>query len=746
MTHLRSTDRSAIAILIAVGLASFTLLPLTRDTSYIPLALALVLIEVVVAAVMRRLGINNGIVLGVQLAVLAVYLGSIALALGGSQGSYWHRVVELYVSATEHMRVQAAPMDPHPGVKLLFVTAIGVVAILTDVLVVGIDRPAWAIAPTLTLYLVPALGLVEDVTWWPFVCIAAGYLIILLSEGIGLAERWPRSISSGTNDQGWVGPFAARTAALIGIPVIIVAVLLGTVVPLPGQPGWGFSRARGNSGPLQMADPTLDLKRNLTQPDDATVLTYRTDKPTGTYLRMASLPVFNSDGWQNTGVSLRDSRTLTPIPGYTGDTTNIRRTDISIGDFRTEYLPAPYAPRSFTADGQWAFDPNSLVILGTGSNRADATRNLTYSVDSVDIEPSGAALSGAEAGTPVDANLTSALPADVPPEIIDLTMRITRNAPTPALKAAAIQAYLRSDTFIYSTDPQPGNGYDALTNFLLRDHKGYCEQFASAMALMARIVGIPTRVSVGFLPGERSGDHWEVTIRDMHAWPELYFEGEGWVRFEPTPAIVTGNAPPWTVERGSDSGEESTNPSSSPTSATEQPTGEATPTPTATPTPSEAPAPSGTGFPWGRVLAGLGIIAALLVLGAIPGLLRRRLRSQRLAEVDDPVEQVENAWDEIRDSVVDNGDPWPDGSPRAIGAEVGARLEPAPARAMSALAQRIEQARFARSYTGDASIVSLAREVLDGVEADRSWDVRFASNWWPRSFWQSLAARLPWRR
>ena len=67
------------------------------------------------------------------------------------------------------------------------------------------------------------------------------------------------------------------------------------------------------------------------------------------------------------------------------------------------------------------------------------------------------------------------------------------------------------------------------------------------MAMMARVVGIPSRVSVGFLPGDRDGDSWEVSIRDMHAWPELYFAGYGWVRFEPTPASVTGAAPSWTV-------------------------------------------------------------------------------------------------------------------------------------------------------------------------------------------------------
>jgi transglutaminase-like putative cysteine protease len=126
-----------------------------------------------------------------------------------------------------------------------------------------------------------------------------------------------------------------------------------------------------------------------------------------------------------------------------------------------------------------------------------------------------------------------------------LANRITANADTPAAKAAAIQAYLRGNQFTYSTEPLPGSGYEALQNFLLQDRRGYCEQFASAMAMMARVIGIPSRVSVGFLPGERDEEGWKVSIRDMHAWPELYFANFGWVRFEPTPASVTGSAPSW---------------------------------------------------------------------------------------------------------------------------------------------------------------------------------------------------------
>ena len=73
--------------------------------------------------------------------------------------------------------------------------------------------------------------------------------------------------------------------------------------------------------------------------------------------------------------------------------------------------------------------------------------------------------------------------------------------------------------------------------------QGYCVQFATAMIMMARSAGIPARMAIGFLPGSATQGVWTVTAADAHAWPELYLDGIGWTRFEPTPAVRSG-APP----------------------------------------------------------------------------------------------------------------------------------------------------------------------------------------------------------
>ena len=100
----------------------------------------------------------------------------------------------------------------------------------------------------------------------------------------------------------------------------------------------------------------------------------------------------------------------------------------------------------------------------------------------------------------------------------------------------ALQDWFRTN-FDYSLDSPAGHGDDALVDFL-ESGVGYCEQFAGAYAAMARSLGIPARVAVGFTPGNEDPDDpglYRVLGRHAHAWPEVYFPGTGWVAFEPTP-------------------------------------------------------------------------------------------------------------------------------------------------------------------------------------------------------------------
>ena len=163
------------------------------------------------------------------------------------------------------------------------------------------------------------------------------------------------------------------------------------------------------------------------------------------------------------------------------------------------------------------------------------------------------------------------LPSGLEDEVYWLTMSVVEGIDSPLEKALAIQRYLRAN-YTYSTDvPYPPQGRDFVSCFLLDQGSGYCTYFASAMAVMARLAGLPSRYVEGYLV--RAQEDGETVVRgiDAHAWVEIYFEGIGWVSFDPTP--------------GQSDNPEGTGGSSFTPPATPEPT----PTPTPDPNPSEVP-------------------------------------------------------------------------------------------------------------------------------------------------------------
>jgi transglutaminase-like putative cysteine protease len=737
---MRASDRSAIAVTISVMLACLTVTPLTQDSGFVGLSWVLIIAIGAASLVLRRIRLTNSVVLSVQIAILLFYSLGLSLTLISpisELGTPWfEHYASLWGAGIEHMRTQASPMDPNDGVKLIFVTVIGMIMIMTDLLVSGVGRPAWAIAPPATLFLVPALGLSTDTGVISFCYIAVGYLAILIAEGLNSTARWTRGLSRDSAEGfGTAMPVVWRAAAYLAVPAIIAAIVFGFALPTLALPGMGFGTGPGGSGPLQLTDPTLDLRRNLNQPEDRDVIQYQTTGPGGVYLRLASLPQLNANGWSNVQIRLNSGQSLPTIPGLSSESGDKRRTTIRVLEFSSQYLPLPYAPRTYDAPGDWRFDANSLIVVNA-DNRAQDLRRLTYTVESEDIEPDTGDLNNAVAGTPADAAVTTVIPSDLPDNLVQLANRITANADTPAAKAAAIQAYLRGNQFTYSTEPLPGSGYEALQNFLLQDRRGYCEQFASAMAMMARVIGIPSRVSVGFLPGERDEEGWKVSIRDMHAWPELYFANYGWVRFEPTPASVTGSAPSWTVQNADSSGSDpSANPSSEPTAD------EVSPGTAPSVGPSEQPnvPGQGAGTRWGRTLIVTSIALLLLAILAAPATIRMRRRSGRLNGSGPAEEQVEEAWAEIRDTVLDYGGSWPEGSPRAIGDEMAHRLDEEESDSMSRVATLVERSRYARSFDHGGAMSELptmTSEIRRGVATPADLRHRVMALLLPRSLFR----------
>ncbi len=156
------------------------------------------------------------------------------------------------------------------------------------------------------------------------------------------------------------------------------------------------------------------------------------------------------------------------------------------------------------------------------------------------------------------------IPVGLEDDVYWLTQDLIDGLHTPYEKARAIQQHLLSDEYTYRLDVElPPQGRDFVSYFLLDSKEGYCTYYASAMAIMARLAGLPSRYVEGYLVSPDPSGETIVTGEDAHAWVEIYFEGVGWIPFDATPG-----------DRGDrDQPDEN----------------EPTPTPTPTPTPSPTP-------------------------------------------------------------------------------------------------------------------------------------------------------------
>ena len=241
-----------------------------------------------------------------------------------------------------------------------------------------------------------------------------------------------------------------------------------------------------------------------------------------------------------------------------------------------------------------------------------------------------------------------ALPAGIPTTVTDIARSWTAGRPTSFDQVVAIEQHLRSAPFIYDeTVAYPGDPR-VLADILTTTHRGFCQQFASLMAVMLREIGIPARVALGFTQGTKDGHTWTAMAGDLHTWVEVPFPGYGWLSFDPTPGGAFHD-PSATYEApvGPGYGEDCAGSlgCGSSSTATPTPTHAPTPTPTLTVTPgtqrSQPGAPSGSsgvgassmGSRFG--LAALtGLLLVVLAIG-VPGV-RSAHRRRRRRTAGDP--------------------------------------------------------------------------------------------------------------
>ncbi|MCZ2403264.1 transglutaminase domain-containing protein [Paenarthrobacter sp. Z7-10] len=530
-----------------------------------------------------------------------------------------------------------APVDPRPGILLVTCVGLGLATLLVDVLAVSLSMPAASGLGMLAVLLVPALVKVDSVGPLGFLGAAAGYLLILACSQRVAPHNSDRSLPAAAGGLG-------RRAVGIGAAAVVVTVLLPLAIP-------GFSSGtfpEGSHfnpfGKVSGLNPMVTLGNDLRNPNSQGQMFYATDSATPVYLRSTTLEDFAGNSWEPTDRTgqrrLDPSRMNDDVSTAAVINGTVSTTEIDSQDFSSPWLPAPYAPLSVNGlDGRWTWDPETLSIRGLDANSA----HQKYTVRSVMPELTRKALSEV-VNAPRDSldKQFVELPKDTPEIIRSTALAITGTAPAPYDKAMAIQNYLRGPDFTYSEQTPAkqgydGSGMDVLATFL-QVKSGYCVHFAAAMAVMAREAGIPSRIAVGYAPGRVTGTkvvsngtvltRYAVDAHDAHAWPELYFEGLGWVPFEPTPS--RGQVPAY-AQAPVVPGADITNPDDSltPNSASRS-----------KPSPSDAPAVPTTTGGGGQADLGstlrtvtwpaLGALLVLLIL-ASPYLTRQHLRRQRMA-------------------------------------------------------------------------------------------------------------------
>lgn len=693
---------------LAVALASTVLYSLFEDGGWFWRVIGAIVVVALTGLLTRRLRVPTvaaPLVALVTLTTFGVFCFERAAAPAGFVPTPYalSRLAGLAGQGLNSINHYAAPVPPLAGITLLTTLGVGIVAILVDLLAVRMRRAALAGLPLLALFGVPVAVQEDDVGWVSFALGAAGFLALLVVDGRDRVSHWGRPVLARQTDE-WTKIDEtpdSRSLSAAGRRIGLAAVAVAIVIPL-AAPGLhptslvGFGGISGGHGgstnTITIPDPAASLKGQITEPDAVPVLTYTTTDPSPQYLRIYALDVFNGQKWTMSRTSARredrvNGRTLPAPEGLTRARVRDFTTHVHVSERmrKMRFLPLPYPPARIDVPGDWRLDKRSFMVF---SNR-DSAGGRDYTVHGRHVVPTRSQLQAAPEGGP-DGRAYLNLP-DLPPKVRSLADRITRDEVTPYAKAMAIQRWFTTgNRFTYSLNRPPGNGTSALADFLLRDRVGYCEQFAAAMAVLARMNRIPARVAIGYTAGTRtSGDRWVVTTRDAHAWPELYFAGAGWIRFEPTPSGVVGQGTATTPQYATavtSPGDRSTG-STGDTSTTAGETG------STGATPSAGPHRPRMRDDWGGSVTAppvqpagsrpaLGLLAGVIVLvAAAPRLVRSLTRRRRWSRARGDAARSRAAWQELRDDAIDLGWRWPSSAtPRSAARQLRSRLaEPATA-------------------------------------------------------------------
>lgn len=484
--------------------------------------------------------------------------------------------------------------------------------------------------------------------------ITTGMLLVVLLH----ANRWATIEPAGrkASQPDRLQPTTAispNRRVLIGLPVVVLGLAasaaIGTLVRDQAE------REAFEPRPLRAAavddravlNPLAALRQQLTQAPTV-VFSVETDRLSDALavdrVRLATFDRFDGATWSSDAEFSKSGTVLGEPPSTALERRQVTQV-YTIADLGGPWLPAADFPVNIDV-GDNPFNVEFDDVSGTLITDRDSLEGLSYRLSSSVPDYDEATLATATPGSGEAFEAAEELPGTVPDAISELARQLTASTPTPYAKLQALESAL-AEGFGYSEEVEPGHSYGHVARFLTDTRTGYAEQFAGAFAVMARSLGFPTRLAVGYLTVEpdpatgqlRALD--EVTTRQAHVWPEVYLEPAGWVPFEPTPADRTESAPPPPrAQQRSETGGGLVEEQPPPAGSSEEVSAE----------PLDPP---------DRLNGGLVALLALLALlaGAVAGLLGSKalLRRRRRRNARTPSQEVMGAWAEVTDRLLEVG-------------------------------------------------------------------------------------------
>ena len=431
---------------------------------------------------------------------------------------------------------QVAPTPPLAPLFLAGVTALWAAIFSAHALAIRAGSPLLALLPPVAL--VAFADTVLEETQRPLygVLFLATALVVVFIDGLRRVQRWgPTWVWPGA--RGGLTSATGRGARRVAMLALGVA----TIVPLT-LPGFGTSSlidlSGAGSGDSIRVNPLVSIQASLNRGDPVDLFTV--DSQAASYWRTVSLDHFDGVTWKATeGSTPEEVNSTTSLSDQRQFSVALPQTfTVSDRDLSVSGVPVAYPAIHVDYPGDLLYD-RDLEMLRLGDGTIEA--GTSYTVNSTPVQPPPAELETVVFPNPyLSPPRYTELPGDLPTGIHDLAVQWVNEAGATSDydRIRAIQDRLRGVEFHYDEHVPARDDQFTLLDFLTSTKKGFCQQFASAMAVMLRTLGYPTRVAVGFTEGERSDADglWHVTTDNAHAWVEVLFPTYGWLAFEPTPS------------------------------------------------------------------------------------------------------------------------------------------------------------------------------------------------------------------